>query len=57
MSSAESALENNNFGECIEEAGKILKAENSVKDVIFNAKKLLCSCYVKVYNLLFNNFS
>ncbi|XP_026466297.1 dnaJ homolog subfamily C member 3-like isoform X1 [Ctenocephalides felis] len=47
LNTAEHSLESGNFGECIEQAGKVLKAEDTVIDVIFNAKKLLCSCYVK----------
>lgn len=58
LNTAEHSLESGNFGECIEQAGKVLKAEDTVIDVIFNAKKLLCSCYVKVYvnNISKNNF-
>lgn len=44
---AENELENKNYAECIELANKILKNENEVSSIIFEAKRLLCSCYSK----------
>lgn len=44
---ADTELENKNYAECIELANKILKNENEVASIIFEGKRLLCSCYSK----------
>ncbi|KAJ8956857.1 hypothetical protein NQ318_014272 [Aromia moschata] len=42
---AETALENKNYAECIEAANKVLKNEKDTTNIIYEAKRLLCSCY------------
>ncbi|XP_066245226.1 dnaJ homolog subfamily C member 3 [Euwallacea similis] len=43
---AESALESNNFAVGVEAAQKVLKNEKDVRQIIFEAKRILCSCYM-----------
>lgn len=47
LKEAEENLEANNFAGCIESVQKVLKNENDIRMIIFNAKQLLCTCYVK----------
>nr|CAH7761669.1 unnamed protein product [Callosobruchus chinensis] len=42
---AEQALEVKDYAECVESANKILKNEKEVGNIIYEAKRLLCSCY------------
>lgn len=47
MTQADDAKNSNNFPECIENAEKVLKNENEMPMIVFNAKQLLCTCYMK----------
>lgn len=47
MTEAEQSQEQNDFAQCIESAQKVLKNEKDVSLIVFNAKKLLCTCYTK----------
>lgn len=42
---AEIALENKNYADCIDFAKKVLKNERDTPNIIFEAKRILCSCY------------
>ncbi|KAJ8917062.1 hypothetical protein NQ315_012981, partial [Exocentrus adspersus] len=42
---AEVALENKNYAECIECANKVLKNELDTPNIIYESKRILCSCY------------
>lgn len=45
LTEAEIAQENKNYQECIDAALKAIKNEKEVQNVIYNAKRILCSCY------------
>lgn len=47
LTDAQQNLEEQKFGDCIEAAEKVLKAEKEVLMVMFSAKQLLCTCHVK----------
>lgn len=47
LADAQQFLDENQFGECITSAQKVLKLETEIPMVIFNAKQLLCTCNVK----------
>lgn len=47
LTEAEVALEAQNYADCIESAEKVLKNEKRVNNIIFEAKRLLCSCTMK----------
>lgn len=42
---AETALENKNYADCIDSANKVLKNEKDTPNIIYEAKRILCSCY------------
>lgn len=44
---AQSALENQQYAECIAQVEKIIKLEPNVPMIVYNGKQLLCSCLVK----------
>ncbi|KAF7273260.1 hypothetical protein GWI33_014025 [Rhynchophorus ferrugineus] len=45
LTNAELANEEKNYATCVENANKVIKQEQEVKPIIFEAKRLLCSCY------------
>ncbi|KAK9869615.1 hypothetical protein WA026_003361 [Henosepilachna vigintioctopunctata] len=45
LTEAETALENNEYTQCISHSEKVLKTEKEITNIIFEGKKLLCSCY------------
>lgn len=47
LSNAQQALEEKQFGECIEQAEKVLKFEKDIPMIVFGANELLCTCYGK----------
>lgn len=47
LADAQLSLDNNQFGDCIEAAEKVLKFESEILMIMFGAKQLLCTCYVK----------
>lgn len=44
---AETNLENQQYTECIESAKKVLKNENEFVSIVYEAQRLLCTCYTK----------
>ncbi|KAJ8960369.1 hypothetical protein NQ314_006088 [Rhamnusium bicolor] len=42
---AETALENKNYQDCIDSANKVLKNEKDTPNIIYEANRILCSCY------------
>ncbi|KAG5869555.1 hypothetical protein JTB14_002300 [Gonioctena quinquepunctata] len=44
---AEDALENKNYAECIDGANMVLKNEKDIQSIIYESKKMLCTCYSK----------
>lgn len=38
-------MENKNYADCIDYAKKVLKNEKDIPNIIFEAKRILCSCY------------
>lgn len=47
MNDAQSYLENREFSECAASAQKVVKLETEVPMIIFGAKQILCSCFLK----------
>ncbi|CAH1108559.1 unnamed protein product [Psylliodes chrysocephalus] len=47
LTDAETSLENKQYTECIESANKVLKNEKDTPTVLYEAKRLLCSCYAR----------
>lgn len=47
LSEADAALEAQNYADCISSAEKVLNNEKRVNNIIFEAKRLLCTCTVK----------
>lgn len=47
LNDAQTYLDERQYADCISSAEKTLKHESDVLMVIFNAKQLLCTCYVK----------
>ncbi|XP_018323719.1 dnaJ homolog subfamily C member 3 [Agrilus planipennis] len=47
LTDAETSLEAQNYADCISSAQKVLKNENEEQMIIYEAKRLLCSCYSK----------
>ncbi|KAI4464295.1 hypothetical protein MML48_3g00013806 [Holotrichia oblita] len=45
LTEAENYIEEKNFAECIESGNKALKQERDVPMIIYNAKRILCTCY------------
>lgn len=45
LTEAENYIEAKNFVECIEAGNKALKQERDVRMIIYNAKRILCTCY------------
>lgn len=41
------ALDNKNYPDCISNSEKILRNEKEVPNIIFEGKKLLCTCYTE----------
>lgn len=47
LTDAETAIEAQSYADCIASAEKVLKNEKRVNNIIFEAKRLLCTCTVK----------
>jgi len=47
LTEAETYIEEQNFAECIASAEKALKNEKEVQMIIYEGKRLLCTCYTK----------
>jgi DnaJ family protein C protein 3 len=45
LTEAETSMEEKSYQQCIDAALKVLKNENEVHNIIYNAKRLLCACY------------
>ncbi|XP_050304140.1 dnaJ homolog subfamily C member 3 [Anthonomus grandis grandis] len=45
LTDAEVSLENKNYADGIKSAQKVIKNEKEVPEIIFEAKRILCSCY------------
>lgn len=44
LSDAETELENGNYQACVESAGKVIKNEKIVQNIVYEGKRLLCVC-------------
>lgn len=47
LTEAETYIEENNYIECISSAEKAFKLEKDIQMIIYNAQRLLCTCYMK----------
>jgi DnaJ homolog subfamily C member 3 len=47
ITTAQDAIENNQFADCIEASERVLKNEKEVVMIVFGAKQSLCTCMVK----------
>ncbi|XP_045472218.1 dnaJ homolog subfamily C member 3 isoform X2 [Harmonia axyridis] len=47
ITEAQSALENKEYPDCISNAEKVLKNEKEIPNIMFEGKKLLCTCYTE----------
>lgn len=47
LTDAQAYYDEKQFSECIKSAEKVLKFETEIPMILFSAKQLLCSCYVK----------
>lgn len=47
LSDAQIYFDEKKFSDCIQSAEKVLKLESEIPMILFGAKQLLCSCYVK----------
>ncbi|CAG9862864.1 unnamed protein product [Phyllotreta striolata] len=45
LSEAEASIESKEYSQCIDYANKVLKNEADAQSIIYEAKRLLCSCY------------